>query len=81
MLARFASPARLALHIGLFFFGSLPRIGGRAGWGGPVDATSVIDTILDRSVVLGYGNTGFEVRTRLSGWPADRRGWTAGPWW
>ena len=36
-----------------------------------MDATSVIDTILDRSVVLGYGNTGFEVRRRLSGWPAD----------
>ena len=36
-----------------------------------MDATSLIDTILDRSVVLGYGNTGFEVRRRLSGWPAD----------
>jgi NADPH:quinone reductase-like Zn-dependent oxidoreductase len=22
-------------------------------------------------VVLGYGNTGFEVRRRLPGWPAD----------
>jgi NADPH:quinone reductase-like Zn-dependent oxidoreductase len=31
----------------------------------------LIDTIPDRSVVLGYGNTGFEVRGRLSGWPAD----------
>jgi hypothetical protein len=29
-----------------------------------MDATSVIDTMLDRSVVLGYGNTGFEVRGR-----------------
>ena len=36
-----------------------------------MDATSLIDTILDRSVVLGYGNTGFEVRRRLPGWPAD----------
>jgi dehydrogenase/reductase SDR family member 12 len=36
-----------------------------------MDATSLIDTILDRSVVLGYGNAGFEVRRRLSGWPAD----------
>ena len=36
-----------------------------------MDGTSLIDTILDRSVVLGYGNTGFEVRRRLSGWPAD----------
>jgi NAD(P)-dependent dehydrogenase (short-subunit alcohol dehydrogenase family) len=26
---------------------------------------------LDRSVVLGYGNTGFEIRRRLPGWPAD----------
>jgi len=31
----------------------------------------LIDTIPDRSVVFGYGNTGFEVRGRLSGWPAD----------
>jgi hypothetical protein len=31
----------------------------------------LIDTILDRSVVLGYGNTGSEVRRRLPGWPAD----------
>ena len=36
-----------------------------------MDATSLIETLLDRSVVLGYGNTGFEVRRRLSGWPAD----------
>src|SRR2546423_13548253 len=36
-----------------------------------MDATSLIDTILDRSVVLGYGNTGLAVRRRLSGWPAD----------
>jgi hypothetical protein len=36
-----------------------------------MDATSVLDTVLDRSVVPGYGSTGFEVRRRLSGWPAD----------
>src|SRR6185437_12867937 len=36
-----------------------------------MDATSLIDTVLDRSVVLGYGSTGFEVRRRLPGWPAD----------
>jgi dehydrogenase/reductase SDR family protein 12 len=36
-----------------------------------MDANSLIDTILDRSVVLGYGSTGFEVRRRLSGWSAD----------
>jgi dehydrogenase/reductase SDR family protein 12 len=35
-----------------------------------MDAASVIDTVLDRSVVLGYGSTGFEVRRRLPGWPA-----------
>ena len=45
-----------------------------------MDATSVIDTILDRSVVLGYGNAGFEVRRQLSGWPADLPRMTAGPW-
>jgi NAD(P)-dependent dehydrogenase (short-subunit alcohol dehydrogenase family) len=32
---------------------------------------SVIDTALDRSVALGYGNLGYAVRTRLPGWPAD----------
>ena len=36
-----------------------------------MDIASAVDTILDRSVVLGYGNTGFEVRRRLPGWPAD----------
>lgn len=36
-----------------------------------MDVTSAVDTILDRSVVLGYGNTGFEIRRRLPGWPAD----------
>ena len=34
-----------------------------------MDVSSVVDTFLDRSVVLGYGNTGFEIRqaaTRLA---------------
>ena len=31
----------------------------------------VIDTALDRSVVLGYGRLGPSVRRRLDGWPAD----------
>lgn len=30
-----------------------------------------IDTTLDRTLVLGYGNVGFAVRRRLPGWPAD----------
>src|SRR6201995_1745923 len=34
-----------------------------------MDVTCVVDTVLDRSVVLGYGSTGFEVRRRLPGWP------------
>jgi dehydrogenase/reductase SDR family member 12 len=32
---------------------------------------SMVDTVLDRSVVLGYGNLGLAVRRRLAGWPAD----------
>lgn len=36
-----------------------------------MDATSLIDTILDRSVILSYGNTGYEIRRRLPGWPAN----------
>lgn len=31
----------------------------------------VIDTLLDRSIALGYGKLGLEVRRRLPGWPAD----------
>ncbi len=33
-------------------------------------AEEMIDTALDRSVVLGYANIGLEVRKRLPGWPA-----------
>ncbi|MGQ0843082.1 MAG: SDR family NAD(P)-dependent oxidoreductase [Sporichthyaceae bacterium] len=32
---------------------------------------SIVDTALDRSVVLGYGNVGLAVRRRLPGWPQD----------
>ena len=33
--------------------------------------SGLIDTALDRSIVLGYGNLGLGVRRRLPGWPAD----------
>jgi NAD(P)-dependent dehydrogenase (short-subunit alcohol dehydrogenase family) len=32
---------------------------------------NMLDTALDRSVVLGYGRTGLLARRRLPGWPAD----------
>jgi dehydrogenase/reductase SDR family member 12 len=32
---------------------------------------SIIDTLLDRSIVLGYGAPGLHLRKRLPGWPAD----------
>jgi dehydrogenase/reductase SDR family protein 12 len=31
----------------------------------------MIDTLLDRSIALGYGNVGLVVRRHLPGWPAD----------
>lgn len=31
----------------------------------------MIDTLLDRSIALGYGNVGLVARRRLPGWPAD----------
>jgi NAD(P)-dependent dehydrogenase (short-subunit alcohol dehydrogenase family) len=34
-------------------------------------ATEVVDTLLDRSIALGYGDLGLELRRRLPGWPAD----------
>ncbi len=33
--------------------------------------TSLLDTALDRSIALGYGNVGLAVRRRLPGWPAE----------
>jgi dehydrogenase/reductase SDR family member 12 len=32
---------------------------------------TAIDTLLDRTIVLGYGDVGFRIRRHLSGWPAD----------
>jgi dehydrogenase/reductase SDR family member 12 len=32
---------------------------------------TIIDTALDRSIVLGYGRTGLLARRHLTGWPAD----------
>jgi dehydrogenase/reductase SDR family member 12 len=34
-------------------------------------ACEVIDTVLDRSIALGYSRAGLWARRRLSGWPAD----------
>ncbi len=31
----------------------------------------LIDTVLDRTIALGYGTVGLDVRRRLPGWPAD----------
>ncbi|MYW94202.1 SDR family NAD(P)-dependent oxidoreductase [Amycolatopsis rubida] len=31
----------------------------------------IIDTALDRTVLLGYGNVGLRIRRQLPGWPAD----------
>ncbi len=33
--------------------------------------TRILDTLLDRTIALGYGDVGFEVRRRLPGWPDD----------
>ena len=33
--------------------------------------SSAIDTLLDRTIALGYGNVGLAVRRRLPDWPAD----------
>jgi dehydrogenase/reductase SDR family member 12 len=32
---------------------------------------AAIDTMLDRTIALGYGNIGLVVRRHLAGWPAD----------
>ena len=34
-------------------------------------SAEVIDTVLDRSIALGYGRLGLLVRERMPGWPAD----------
>jgi dehydrogenase/reductase SDR family protein 12 len=34
-------------------------------------ATRIIDTALDRSIALGYGNLGLLIRRSLPGWPSD----------
>ncbi len=36
-----------------------------------MDASSLIDTLLDRAIAPGYGNLGLQIRRRLPGWPAD----------
>ncbi|MEW1914092.1 SDR family NAD(P)-dependent oxidoreductase [Kitasatospora sp. NPDC085895] len=36
-----------------------------------MSVASVVDTALDRTVVLGYGNVGLRARRRLPTWPAD----------
>ncbi len=36
-----------------------------------MSVSTAIDTALDRSIALGYGNVGLKVRRRLPGWPAD----------
>lgn len=48
------------------------RVGaGQAGNTRRVTISEVLDTALDRSVVLGYGKPGLDIRRRLRGWPAD----------
>jgi dehydrogenase/reductase SDR family member 12 len=36
-----------------------------------MELATTIDTLLDRTIVLGYGNVGLEIRRRLADWPAD----------
>ena len=36
-----------------------------------MDLPGLVDTALDRSIALGYGNVGLRVRRALPGWPAD----------
>jgi dehydrogenase/reductase SDR family member 12 len=36
-----------------------------------MDLPGVVDTALDRSIALGYGDVGLRVRRALPGWPAD----------
>jgi NAD(P)-dependent dehydrogenase (short-subunit alcohol dehydrogenase family) len=50
---------------------SPPLSRGRAGQRTRMTVATTIDTLLDRSIALGYGNVGLLVRRRLPGWPAD----------
>jgi dehydrogenase/reductase SDR family protein 12 len=36
-----------------------------------MNIATTIDSALDRTIALGYGNVGLELRRRLPGWPAD----------
>jgi NAD(P)-dependent dehydrogenase (short-subunit alcohol dehydrogenase family) len=36
-----------------------------------INPSDTIDTLLDRSIALGYGNVGLTLRRHLPGWPAD----------
>ncbi|MFF4542378.1 SDR family NAD(P)-dependent oxidoreductase [Streptomyces aureus] len=36
-----------------------------------MNLTQVVDTVLDRSIALGYGSPGLSLRRRMPGWPAD----------
>jgi NAD(P)-dependent dehydrogenase (short-subunit alcohol dehydrogenase family) len=36
-----------------------------------MNLAATIDTLLDRTILLGYGDVGLRVRRRLPGWPAD----------
>lgn len=36
-----------------------------------VQVSEAIDTVLDRTIVFGYGSTGLLIRRRLPGWPSD----------
>ena len=36
-----------------------------------MDISRTLDTLLDRTIALGYGNVGLVARRRLPGWPAD----------
>ena len=50
--------------------GGVPRFGG-IRVSGRMDLSRSVDSALDRSIALGYGNVGLLVRRRLPGWPAD----------
>lgn len=39
-----------------------------------MDAARALDTLLDRTIVIGYGSLGLHIRRRLTGWPQDAPG-------